>query len=116
MELPLQPRRNPDGPSIQPALRYRYQDPFQQVDVGSYINLDPIVVGAWYRVIENAALTGLVGVQHGMFQIGYSYDYTLSDLGNATTGGAHEISLVLNFEGADKKPYEPKAKMSCPKY
>jgi type IX secretion system PorP/SprF family membrane protein len=117
MELPLQPQRDPDGPSIQPAVSYQYQDPFQSLNIGTYVNLDPIVVGAWYQALtDNNTMTGLVGVQTGMFKIGYSYDFVVSGLGNAASGGAHEISLVVNFEGGDRKPYEPQAKMSCPKY
>ena len=46
--------------SITPAMIYRIQGTFQQLDLGAYLNVDPIVVGAWYRgipVLKNPANT-----------------------------------------------------------
>ncbi|MFW5658902.1 MAG: type IX secretion system membrane protein PorP/SprF [Bacteroidota bacterium] len=106
----------PDGPSISPAFMFRYQNPFTQVDVGLYANLDPIVIGTWYRVIDNDAAIFLVGLQQDNFSVGYSYDLTLSDLQQANTGGAHEVSLVFTFDGPRAKPRKASAKMSCPRF
>ena len=106
----------PNGPSISPAFLFRYQKPTTQIDVGLYANLNPIVIGTWYRVLDNDAAVFLVGLQQDRFSVGYSYDLTLSDMTNATSGGSHEISLVFTFNGPNKKPYKPNAKMSCPRF
>jgi len=55
-------------------------------------------------------------LQQGILSVGYSYDYTLSKLTNAVSGGAHEISLTLNFEGKEVRGRRPAANMSCPRY
>jgi type IX secretion system PorP/SprF family membrane protein len=89
--------RNKEGKqSIGPAVMYRIQQPFQQLDLGLYVNLDPIVLGVWYR--NQDAIIGLVGIQKGMIQVGYSYDYTISSLTNRISAGSHEVSLVLLFD------------------
>jgi type IX secretion system PorP/SprF family membrane protein len=88
--------RNKEGKqSVGPAVMYRIQQPFQQLDLGLYVNLDPIVLGVWYR--NQDAIIGLVGIQKGMVQVGYSYDYTISSLTNRISAGSHEVSLVLLF-------------------
>ncbi len=46
--------------------------------------------GIWYRNLDSFILLG--GIQYKKFRIGYSYDFTISKLTNAT-GGAHEVSL-----------------------
>jgi type IX secretion system PorP/SprF family membrane protein len=89
--------RNKEGKqSVGPAVMYRIQQPFQQLDLGFYVNLDPIVLGVWYR--NQDAIIGLVGIQKGMVQVGYSYDYTISSLTNRISAGSHEVSLVLLFD------------------
>lgn len=113
VDIPLNAQK-PDGPSISPAFMYRWQQPFSQIDLGMYVNLDPIVIGTWYRFDD--AVIFLVGLRRGMFSFGYSYDYTISDLQNSTSGGAHEVSLVLEFEGPRRKGKKPSAKMSCPRF
>ncbi len=89
--------RNKEGKqSVGPAVMYRIQQPFQQLDLGFYVNLDPVVLGVWYR--NQDAIIGLVGIQKGMVQVGYSYDYTISSLTNRISAGSHEVSLVLLFD------------------
>ncbi|WP_316929164.1 PorP/SprF family type IX secretion system membrane protein [Nitritalea halalkaliphila] len=38
--------------SISFAFNYKQQDPFNQLDLGTQINLDPLVLGLWYRVFR----------------------------------------------------------------
>jgi hypothetical protein len=42
------------------------------------------------------AIIGLVGIKTKQLHIGYSYDFTISNL-IASTGGAHEISIVYEW-------------------
>ncbi len=60
--------------------------------------------GVWYRYAESNsdALIAMIGMRAGMFKIGYSYDYILSELSNELTGGAHEITVTLNFSENEK--------------
>jgi type IX secretion system PorP/SprF family membrane protein len=51
-------------------------------------------IGASYR--NQDAVVGLVGVQLGIFKLGYGYDYTLSDIGKYSNG-SHEIFLELQL-------------------
>lgn len=116
--IPLKPNspRPEEGPTLSPAFQFTYQQPFYQAQIGLYANFDPFVIGTWYRAINNDALVFLVGVSRGIFNIGYSFDLTLSDLGLSNTGGAHEVSVVLTFDGKGPKPGRPSAKMSCPRF
>ncbi|MBW3467570.1 PorP/SprF family type IX secretion system membrane protein [Arthrospiribacter ruber] len=108
------------------AFNYKHQDPFNQLDLGVQANLQPLVLGVWYRGLptmgtampNTESIIGLVGVSlGGGIDIGYSYDFTLSQLGQANTGGAHEISmrysfLIGNNAGAGRKS----SMMPCFKY
>lgn len=113
LNIPLNAQK-PEGPSISPVVMYRMQGPFSQLDLGLYVNLDPIVIGTWYRL--NDAMIFLVGLKKGIFSFGYSYDYTVSSLTNAASGGAHEVSVGITLEGPEQRGRRPSAKMSCPRF
>ena len=78
------------------------QDDFYQSNVGVHYTIHPLVFGVWYRGIPFAtsqpgdAVIGLVGIKTKQFNIGYSYDFTISNLYRSTKG-AHEISLTYQF-------------------
>jgi len=84
------------------AMNFQKQGKYYQTDLGMYYYKDPLVFGLWYRGIPlvtsqaGDAIIGLVGIKTAMLQIGYSYDFTISNL-ISSTGGAHEISLVYKF-------------------
>ena len=99
--------------SIAPAALFKTQGPFTQIDIGLYTNLDPLVIGLWYR--NQDAVIALIGVRKGIFSFGYSYDYTISKLRNSVTGGSHEISLVLQFE-QNKKHKKKHKSYPCPRF
>ena len=120
--------------SLTPVFQYKSQGPFDILDVGAYLHLEPINLGVWYRGYplkkfevpatggnvaqvfpQNEALIFSLGVTTSEFQIGYSYDYTLSDLGIAS-GGAHEFSIAyyLNFKKPVRVPRD-QWKIPCPK-
>lgn len=84
--------------TVQPNVMFVNQGIFSQLNAGVYVNMYPFVFGGWFRhAFENVdAAMLLVGINYNNFRIGYSYDFTLSQIG-ANTGGAHEISLAWDF-------------------
>ncbi|MGK7396036.1 MAG: PorP/SprF family type IX secretion system membrane protein [Candidatus Cyclobacteriaceae bacterium M3_2C_046] len=111
--------------SLTPTFQYKYQGQFDQLDVGLYFTYEPLVVGAWYRGIPFKTLEGfpnnesaifLVGLSTNNLNIGYSFDYTVSELGIAS-GGAHELSLRYEFFlGDPRKPPKNVRRIPCPKF
>ena len=104
---------------LTPSFVYRLQGDAQQFDIGLQYHRDPIGVGVWYRglpiqqvikfedseaaVNQQDALVFIVSLNLRDLQIGYSYDYTLSELSGAA-GGAHEVSLVWEFMKRSVRP------------
>ena len=84
------------------AMNFQKQKKFYQSDLGVYYYRDPIIFGLWYRGIPFAtsqagdAIIGLIGVKMNSLSIGYSYDFTVSNL-ISSSGGAHELSLIYEF-------------------
>jgi type IX secretion system PorP/SprF family membrane protein len=84
------------------AGNFQMQGRFYQTDIGLYYYKDPLIFGIWYRGIPfvtsqvGDAVIGLVGIKTKQLHIGYSYDFTISNL-IASSGGAHEISIVYEF-------------------
>jgi type IX secretion system PorP/SprF family membrane protein len=104
------------------AMNFQKQGKFYQSDLGMYYYKDPLVFGMWYRGIPFAtsqagdAIIGLLGIKTNAFQIGYSYDFTISNL-ISSTSGAHEISLIYEFNnlslGAQRKRIRA---IPCPEF
>jgi len=91
-----------DRASVQPMLFFRSDGtpglnklPFQ-VDMGAYFNLEPVVLGASYRL--NDSFSAIVGadVTSNLF-MGYSYDYTVSKLNTGGFVNTHEVMLTYKF-------------------
>ncbi|SIS89926.1 PorP/SprF family type IX secretion system membrane protein [Belliella pelovolcani] len=87
------------------AFNYKHQAPFNQLDIGTQFFIQPLVLGIWYRgfpvkyaLPNNESIAGLIGLtlESGL-DIGYSYDFTLSKMGNLQSAGAHEISIRYSF-------------------
>lgn len=83
---------------IQPNVLYMQQENFHQLSAGLYINKYPFVVGTWFRHnFQNPdAVVALFGITYNNLRIGYSYDFTVSQIGDKA-GGAHEISFAWDF-------------------
>ena len=124
--IPLSPgsiRTDIGERSLTPSFNYRTQGDFEQLDLGAYFTLDPLLIGVWYRGVPIRQLDGIanseslifmVGLQNKRTTFGYSFDYTISDLGIGT-GGAHEISIAYSFSLADPlKPAADVRRLKCP--
>ena len=92
---------------ISPNILYRRQGEFQQLNFGTYVNKGPIVAGLWFRGFmfgnsyRDSFITTL-GIKTDYINFGYSYDITISEL-TPSTGGSHEISVVINFPCVRRK-------------
>ncbi len=113
---------------LTPSFVYRRQGPnFSQLDMGLQYHLDPIGIGVWYRGVpiprpfqlldeeekrvKQDALILILSLQFNGFQVGYSYDFTISDL-STTAGGAHEVSLIYEFTVKPlRRRFRPKNKV-----
>lgn len=92
---------------LTPSFVYRIQGASSQLDLGVNYHIDPVSVGVWYRgkpfdqsvinSVQQDALIFTMGIYLKNLTVGYSYDFTTSQLSSAS-GGAHEISLVYEFE------------------
>lgn len=113
---------------LTPSFIYRMQGKtFQQLDLGVNYHIDPVSVGLWYRgkpfqqtvvnSVQQDALILYLGLYFKQLTIGYSYDFTISNLQTAS-GGAHEISIVWEFNTkATQKDVKKKYKLiPCPTF
>ena len=89
------------------AFNFKSQGTFSQLDLGAYVELNPMTFGIWYRGlppsgngfgdINQDAVAVLVGFQSGSYKIGYSYDLTISTLSLGVSSGSHEISFIYDW-------------------
>lgn len=84
---------------ISPNALVSVQGDFWQVMAGAYVNVDQVFGGLWYRQggANGDAVIGSIGIKSGIFKIGYSYDYTVSEL-TIGSGGSHEIGVTMLFD------------------
>ncbi|OEJ99494.1 PorP/SprF family type IX secretion system membrane protein [Roseivirga misakiensis] len=110
--------------SITPVFQYKEQGPFSQLDIGAFLHLEPINFGLQYRGLpykqfedfpNHESLIFSLGVTTNNFNIGYSFDYTLSKL-TINAGGAHEFSLsyIIDFSKPQITP-RSRWRIPCPK-
>jgi type IX secretion system PorP/SprF family membrane protein len=111
--------RSDETTYLSPNIVYQQQISFNYLNLGAYILRAPMIGGLWLRAniddgFKGESIIALVGIQKGLFKFGYSYDVTVSKLGNSTTGGAHEISFGMQFECRPKK--KRFRTISCPSF
>lgn len=108
-----------------PTAHYKTQGKSDQLDLGLYAILNHTMLGAWYRgipvknyskkLINNESIVVLIGYKIKNLSIGYSYDFTVSKLTTAKTGGAHELNITFLF-GDPKNHPKPMKKIPCPDF
>ena len=112
--------------SIAPSFVYKSQGEFQQFDIGTNIIFDPVLAGLWYRGIptrknysEQAsqdAVIFILGLNLKYIEVGYSYDFTISNIG-PQSGGSHEISVTLLLPELNTSKVKRRDKiLPCPNY
>jgi len=112
--------------SITPTFHYKLQGKSDQVDIGIYGLYHAIIGGLWYRGIplfkkynrhlqNNESFVILGGYKYHNFSISYSYDFTVSKLVRAITGGSHELNLTYVFDWPKQKRRFRK-RLPCPHF
>lgn len=111
---------------LSPSFVYKHQGRFDQLDLGVHFLYDPVMLGIWYRGIpvqQNAkdnlsqdAVVVVLGFQFEKLEIGYSYDFTVSELGPGS-GGSHEVSVkyLLDIQMQTKTKKKDKF-IPCPSF
>ncbi|HEY1039902.1 MAG TPA: type IX secretion system membrane protein PorP/SprF [Bacteroidia bacterium] len=109
--------------SVTAAFHYRGQKEFDQFDIGFYYMQSVITIGMWYRGLplkhykpgyaNNDALAFIIGAKTDRFNVGYSYDVTISKLAGASHG-AHELNISYQFCVPKKK--KKRIEVACPKF
>ena len=112
--------------TITAAFNFKKQGDAEQFDAGVYANYFPMTLGIWYRGLpigsvadgsnNNDALIFIVGINIDRIKVGYSYDFTISDL-FGTSQGSHEITLIYDIPGkarGTKKSGWSSPPVSCP--
>lgn len=95
------------GFSLSPNAIYQQQGVFKQLNLGMYLVTNSLTFGAWYRNNLSArpdAAIGMIGYSTPYMQLGYSFDYVLSDLSTYSMG-SHEISLIFYLGKNVRKRY-----------
>ncbi len=103
------------------AMNFQKQADFYQSDVGLYYYRSPLIFGLWYRGIPFAtsqagdAIIGLIGIKTNQLHIGYSYDFTISNL-ISSTAGSHEVSLIYEFNSSSLGQKRKIRAIPCPEF
>jgi type IX secretion system PorP/SprF family membrane protein len=111
--------------SITPTAHYKAQGKSDQLDLGVYGIYDQLMFALWYRGLpvkhyetglqNNESMAILAGWSFNSFQIAYSYDFIVSKLRPARTGGAHEITLTF-IAHKHHKNNKPMRVLPCPTF
>ena len=104
-----------DGPFITPNLLYMSQNGAQQLNLGLSLTNQSFSGGLYFRnnFTNSDAVLVVLGYESNGIRLGYSYDYTISEL-MGSSGGAHEVSLTIQMAC---RPKRKKLKaIKCPKF
>lgn len=113
--------------SLAPSFIYKKQGEFQQLDLGMHFHYNPIMAGFWYRgvplvkndydYLRQDAVSFLFGLRFDQFEVGYSYDFTVSSMGPAS-GGSHEVAIMYQFNAAksSRKVKRKEKFIPCPTF
>lgn len=111
--------------SITPTLHYKFQGKSDQVDFGMYGIYDQFLLAYWYRGIpfkkykvdlhNNESMVAVVGWMYKSISVTYSYDFTISKLTKARSGGAHELNITF-IHHKSHKHNKPMRRLPCPHF
>lgn len=97
---------------IAPQFIYTQHGNSKQLNIGAYFNYSFLTIGVWHRIKDSFVF--LVGLEQNKYRVGYSYDLSANKL-ISHSGGAHELSLTINFKNQNRNNKKSKYKaISCP--
>lgn len=117
-----QPTKGNSGSYFSPNLLIQKQLSFTQINLGMYYAHGPLVGGVWLRYsppaggaqVKSMDAIFLLGIETGIFRIGYSYDFPMGGTGFKNSKGSHEVSFAIQL------PCKPKKKkfrqIKCPSF
>ncbi len=116
-QINLTPKKRNSDNFLSPNAMFITQGTASQLNVGTYVNVSKVFGGVFYRnnFSGSDAVIGLLGLKIYFVKLGYSYDYTISNL-QGYGNGAHEISLSINLGDKDG-PFDQSRKpnrLECP--
>jgi len=103
------------------SLNMQTQKRFFQAEFNVYYEINSLVFGGGYRGLIFAdkqvgdAIIGLVGYKGDYFNIGYSYDFTVSKL-LGSTAGSHEITFTYKFDYIRAVKTQKVKAIPCPEF
>lgn len=103
------------------SLNMQTQKEFFQAEFNVYYEINSLVFGGGYRGLIFAdkqvgdAIIGLVGYKGDYFNIGYSYDFTVSKL-LGSTAGSHEITFTYKFDYIRAVKTQKVKAIPCPEF
>lgn len=103
------------GPFITPNVLFMSQNGANQLNMGMSLTNESLSGGLYYRnnLSNSDAILVTLGYTSNGIRLGYSYDYTVSEL-MGSSGGAHEVSLTIQLACRQKRK-KLKA-IKCPKF
>jgi type IX secretion system PorP/SprF family membrane protein len=112
--------------SITPTAHYKFQGKSDQVDLGVYVIYDHLITGLWYRgipllkyyrkgLLNDESMVAMLGWKVKGLSVCYSYDFTISKLARARTGGSHELNITYVW-GYSKKKRKVMRRLPCPDF
>ena len=93
-----------NGPFISPNILYMSQYGANLLNLGMSLTNDSLMGGLYFRnnFSNSDAILIVLGYESNGIRLGYSYDYTISELMGAS-GGAHEVSLTIQLACRQKR-------------
>lgn len=116
-QINLTPKKRNSENFLSPNAMFMTQGTASQLNIGTYVNVSKVFGGVFYRnnFSNSDAVIGLLGLKIYFVKVGYSYDYTISNL-SGHTRGAHEVSISVNLGDKDG-PFDHTRKhnrLDCP--
>jgi type IX secretion system PorP/SprF family membrane protein len=115
-----------EKPVLLGLFQYKFQEKFDQIDIGCVYKKESYFLGVFYRGIpwlkyykkgypNNDAIAILGGIKYKNIQFAYSYDLTIS-WQTYKTGGSNEFSLIYNFYNPQKVKKQRAKIIPCAKF
>ena len=96
--------------SITPTCHFRYQRPFRQLEIGTFVNMEPGIFGLWYRGLpflktpdgkfNQESICLMAGAKlptdYGLMRLGVSYDIPVGS-NTPSLGQTFELSVGYQF-------------------